>query len=308
MLVVGITGFFLTREYFLYQGVENFKKSVLVLQRTQKEAASLCQAKIPDLLNVNTADQTSKLQIRFTSSKDYVLEVLCPTFQFAPVVVQEKSLDMFVTKTPGASGIVLGPDRTGVELVVFERLQKEVNELLGTNFPYISKSKPVVLEGNNFIQITPAEDLGSGPIASCEGFGYQCCQPETHIGVGDKLDGLPACETTCYSQCVKRPIVLTFTSNPFFDVKTKTTTVSPGETVDFSYLVDPGDSDTIQVELNYGDGETQMMVEKNAMGSHVYNCELAECTYVAKIRATDQWGIDSADTSVSRITIKVEQN
>lgn len=302
VLILSGVGFYFTREYFLFRGVENFKKSVLILQRSNTAA---CANNTADLLGVVNPEGQPRIQIRFTSNTEYLLEVICPGYEFDPIVLEQKELDTYVTKVPGASGIVLGSDRTGIELVAFKGIQETVNQWLGREFPFIQKSKPVVLENNGFIVVQPGETLGSGPRTSCEGYGYQCCQMESQLGVGNKIEGLQGCEKTCFSSCTSRPFVLSFTSNPFFDVKDRSVQISPNESIDFSYVIDTGASDSVQVFLDFGDGSSEESLEKNGMISHTYQCEADRCDYTAQMKVTDAAGVESAWTEVSQIKVVV---
>lgn len=303
-LVLAGVGFYFTREYFLYRGVENFKKQVLVLKKTN---AAVCNSKSPDLLGVVNPDGQPKFQIRFTSDTEYLLEVICPGYELQPVVVGQGMLDTYVSKVPGSSGIIIGEARTGVELVAFKNIQDTINKWFSTNLTFIEKSNRVVLENSDFIVTQPHDDLGAGPITSCQGYGYQCCQAETQIGVGNKIDGLQGCETTCYSACASRPFVLSFTSNPFFDVKDRTVQIANGESIDFSYVIDQGASSSIQALLDYGDGSSDQSLEKNATLSHSYKCTSGTCQYNAIIKVTDSAGVESAQTPASVIHVTVTQ-
>ena len=300
LLVLG-TGLYFTREYFLYRGVENFKKQVLTLR---KAGSSACTNKA-DLLDV-VADNTAPVsQIRFTSDTEYVLEVVCPGYTFAPIILGKGKLDRFISKVPGTSGILLGEARTGVELAAFADVQKQVNTWLNRNFPYIEKTKSVVLENNQFIVVQSNEDLGAGPIASCEGFGYQCCQPDSQIGVGNNMPGLVGCEKTCYSACASRPVVLSFTSNPFYDIKDRTVRISGNESVDFAYVIDPGAAKSGSVLLDFGDGKSDQASELTGLLSHSYTCASSSCQYSAVLKAIDNVGVESAQTQISQIRVIV---
>lgn len=304
VLFLSGVAFYFTREYFLYRGVENFKKSVLVVKRNAS-ASTACADKAPDLLGVIDSDTQPVTQLRFISSTEYVAEVLCPGYSFDPNTISQQSLDDYMTKLPGSSGLLLGTERTGVELAVFQQLQKEINTTLGTNFTFIQKNRSVVMEGGSFVTSLPDEDLGVGPIASCQGFGYQCCQSDSQVGVGDPLLGAVGCEQSCYSSCIQRPVVLSMNTNPFFDVKTRTLNIRSGESVDFAYVLDTGASETVQVIMDYGDGMSENSTEKTATLSHVYNCAADACEYQATLIATDAFGTQSAITPISQLQIRV---
>lgn len=305
LIVIGV-GFYFTREYILYRGVENFKKSVLVLRRSN---ASVCNTTSPDLLGVMISDAQPTIQLRFTSDTEYILEVICPGFEFDPKTLETKELDNYISKVPGSSGILLTEQRTGVELVAFKNVQEMVNSWIGRELPFIQKSKTVALENNNFVVVQPGESLGTGPVTSCEGFGYQCCQVDSQIGVGNKIEGLPGCEKTCYNSCQRRPMVLSFTSNPFFDIQTRALTISANESVDFNYVIDTGITASSQVFIDFGDGRSDQSLEKTGTFSHTYQCAVEDsCEYTAQIKATDTNQVESALTSVSQIKVVVTAN
>ena len=301
ILIIVASEYYFTREYFLYRGVENFKKTILTVQKSNTTVCSTRE----DLLDTLPVEGQPTVQLRFTSDTEYLVEILCPGYQFDPVLVMQGELDRYVSKVPGSSGILVGEDRTGVELAVFKNVHKQLSDWAGRDVPFIEKSKKIIIENGAFIVAQPEDELGSGPITSCEGFGYQCCQLESQIGIGNTIEGLQGCEKTCFSSCASRPFVLSFTSNPFFDVKTRIVEISDGESIDFSYVVDPGESDAIQVFVDYGDGSSDQSLEKNGMFSHIYNCPADECEYSARMTVTDSAGVESAWTPVSLITVKV---
>lgn len=296
-------GFYFTREYILYRGVENFKKSVLVLQRNNP--TSICAEKSTDLLGVGPESASHVVQVRFTSDTEYVSEVLCSGFSFDPYVIETRALDSFVTKDSGSAGILLSAERSGVTLTAFKDLEDEINQVFKTNWTFIGKSRTVVLENNDFVLAQPNEDLGVTPVSSCEGFGFQCCDVDAEQGVGDPLKGVTSCEQSCYSSCVRRPLVLSLNSNPFFDVTTRVVSVRAGESVDFGYVIDPGVSKNLQVIVDFGDGSTEESTEATATVSHVYSCPSGSCEYIVSVRASDAMGIQSTMTAVSQLKVEV---
>lgn len=303
LLVLLGVGFYFTREYFLYRGTENFKKQVLILRRAN--AAQLCQSKSVDLLGVGGDGSEPTKQIRFLSDTEYILEVICPSYSFDPITVSENELDRFVQKVPGSAGLLLNRNRTGVELIAFSSLEEQMKEWFGRDIPFVSKTRPVVLEDNDFIVLQPGETLGASPLGSCEGYGYQCCEIESEIGQGEQINGLQGCEINCYTSCRKRPLVLSFTSNPFFDVSDRSVQIRSGESVDFGYLLDPGAIDDVTITLDYGDGESETLTETNGQVAHTYTCLADACQYQARLSVVDAEGVESADTSVTKILIRV---
>lgn len=304
VVFVLVIGFYFTREYVLYSGVQNFKKSVLVLERTGR-SSTICSEKGTDLLGVGDGSAGSVAQIRFTSTTEYILEVLCAGYTFDPITLEKKQLDQFVTKSSGTAGIVVGTERSGVELTAFQSVEDEINSAFKTNWRFIHKSNAVVFENNDFVVLQPGEDLGVSPVSSCEGFGYQCCDVDAQQGVGEALQGVTSCEQSCYSSCVRRPLVLSLNSNPFFDVATRIVSVSAGESVDFAYVIDAGSVKSLQVVTDFGDGTTEDTTETTATVSHVYSCPTDVCEYVVSVRAADAWGIQSTMTAISQLKVQV---
>lgn len=303
VLVFGISGFLLVREYFFYQAVKDFKHSVVNLNKAGRDAIAQCAVRETDLV-VNSGGETI-LQLRFTSDKDYVLEVICREFSFDPIEISSHELGPYVTKKPGTSGIVLNQGRSAVELVIFDDLTTDLEQMLGRDLNFLRKEKIVGVDNSYVTETLVGDDLGVGPATSCEGYGFECCDPVAQRGVGEQRDGVRGCESGCFQACTARPAVLSFTSNPFFDVANRQVQIKPGEIIDFNYVVDSGATENVAVRVDFGDGQVEDLDTKTGSLSHAYTCAVDSCTYTAIVTAVDGTGTDSVVSSVSKIQVVV---
>lgn len=302
ILAVGV--FFLSRELLLWWGVNSFKSSIRAVDREANNAsyAAECMQRNPDS---GVPDVT--VQLRFTSGTEYVIEAVCSQFSRDPVLISKNHLPPFITKVPGSSGIVWGMARSAVELQVFDELVTEVQKTIKMNVAFLEKSRVVGVENNALVVLAADEDLGYGPVTSCEGYGFQCCRAETHIGVGERITGLDECSDSCYSSCSSRPVVLSFGTIPLFDPKTRQVTVPSGAAIDFSYVADSPGANFIQAKIDFGDGTNPGKLEGSSnKTTHVYTCPSGSCTYVARLTLQDSWRVESFDSPISALNIVVQ--
>ena len=228
------------------------------------------------------------LQMRFTSDTDFVLEVVCVQFRLDPIRVSQGSLPVFVQKDPGSSGLIWGSASSAVELGVFGR------------------HRTVLVEDQQLFYEKPGiVNLGEGPMAACQSYGFECCQMDASQGMGDQLTQVTDCPRSCYSQCIRRPVVLSFTSDPFLNPQTRVATVGAGEVVTFSYVVDIPEIDLSQVVIDFGDGQEQELPETTGSTTHVYECAQTVCSYEATLQVTQDNGVTAAQTPVTKITLQV---
>lgn len=296
LLVLGGLALVSTREILLTLAVSNLRDSISVLRQIGAQTGPYileCQRKgLSDEEEFDTI--VSAVQLRFTSPTSYVIEVVCTQFPSEPIVVAEKKLPWPAEKVMGSSGIVWGGVRSGVTLDVWGRQRSIVSEDLQVTF---SSQSDI--------------DLGVGPVTSCAGYGYTCCNPEITEGVGSLVNGVTDCPKTCYLSCTNRPVVLSFTSQPFFDPELRTVTVGSGETVDFNYVIDPRGTGALNVTLDFGDGEVQELTTDAGAAQHVYRCvnrspQTGDCRFTAMLQSKTSGGVTSAVTPVSQLTVVVK--
>lgn len=305
LLAFGVIGFFVARELFLYWGVSALKRSLVTLRRSYTKSASAqeCARRSADLLTVQT---TVIYQLRFLNDKQYQLEAQCNQFSQTPIVIERGELPSMVTKVPGYSGLTWQSNtRTGVELAVFADLAEQLKPVLPFDTSLLARRTTVTVDNEMIVVTSREQDLSPGPATSCEGYGYQCCEATTQVGIGEQIIGLPECSENCFARCNSRPSILSFTSNPFFDVKTRTVTVANGGVVEFMYVSDAKTSTQLRGVLDFGDGVQNQLTANDGSASHVYACAQSECTYAALLKLIDQWGVESASTPLSRITVVV---
>jgi hypothetical protein len=123
--------------------------------------------------------------------------------------------------------------------------------------------------------------------------------------MGDQLTQVTDCPRSCFSQCLRRPVVLSFTSDPFLNPQTRVAAVGAGESVTFSYVVDVPEAELVQIVINYGDGQEQQLLETSGSSSHTYSCTQPVCTYQASLSVTQENGATAAPTPVTMITLQV---
>lgn len=299
-----VIGLFALREALLFWGGSTVRKSLQTVVLTQNRGGytSQCQQLGSTALS---GEQLVKYQLRFLSSTEYVLEAICEGFSFDPILIERKSLPKFVTKVPGTSGFLLTLDNSGIGLQVFAQEIKKATQMSGIDFSFFLKQKNIIAQNGIVVDDTELYALGNGPVTSCEGYGYQCCNETSHVGLGDKINGLVDCELSCFSSCATRPIILSFNSSPLMDPVTRTSTIKNGDVVEFTYVADAGAADSVAGVLDFGDGKKLPVTGLAAQTSHTYTCQLYQCTYEVSLVLEDNWGISSAPTTVSKITILV---
>jgi hypothetical protein len=293
VLVIGIlmvVSGLIAREVLLLWGTSTVRSSLTELQsisRNATEYVRLCRQKGTPAEVV----AIERLQLRFISPTEYVTEVLCNQFLLDPIVVRRQSLPPFVQKKAGSSGIVWGDDRTGVTL-----------EVMGRRGSVIVENRQISGAAGNVALGQP------GPQTSCQGFGYFCCQTETFSGVGDSYSQVNDCPKSCYAQCIARPVILSFTTDPLFDAQTRSLTIGTNESVTFSYVTsyDGGGKNRPSIIIDYGDGTTENRAALTGDFAHTYTCKTNLCVFEAHISAKLPGNIVSADTPLTKITINVK--
>lgn len=302
--ITGAVVFYVGRELMLWWAVYSFKTSLRTLQiASQGTYDGQCQQRL------GTTGLTATLQLRFLTSKQYVIEAACEQFVNAPILISTGELPAFVTKRPGSSGVILGAESSLVELVIFEKEAHAVQKILPLPASFVERAKVVGLENLKVVSRSPrtGEVFASGPVTSCQGYGYYCCNESSEKGMGEQITGLQDCRDTCFSACVNRPVILSFTTNPVLDMRARQVVISSGGGVEFSYISDGDEADGIQAVLDFGDG-TQPGAMNGSDGSlsHVYNCFNRPCTYMAKLKLIDKWNIESFASPVSTVTVSVQ--
>lgn len=288
--IVAAIGFFITREVMITVGVAQVREALSAaraLRLTPGSVAMQCQ---PSALTDPTQAIVEQIQITFTSDTDFQLEIVCRTALRQPVVVNQYQLPPLVRKVDGTSGLIWGEGTTGITLEVLGRRRSIILDNLEAEFQ------------NGFL---PA-GIGTGPMATCAGYGYSCCSPDSTVGQGLQTSLVTDCPRSCYAQCLSRPVVLSLNTQPFYDAETRTVSIGTGDQVTFHFVVDPGVGQTSEATLDFGDGSSPDVTSETTHSvTHTYTCTEASCDYLVKLQVVDSRGATSADTPVSRLIVRV---
>ncbi|MBD3279722.1 MAG: hypothetical protein GF390_03355 [Candidatus Pacebacteria bacterium] len=311
------------REALLFIAVEKVKSDVRLLRQIQLKGEYTTECVRRGTVAVNQESATTT-QLRFTNNQDYLIEVLCNQFSLDPIVVKTESLPPMVSKAAGQGGIVWGEDLSGIRLEIAGR-----------------EGAVWLDQAQVYSSLTHTEgDLGVQPFTSCVGMGYQCCNSDFMQGMGKQITGVNDCDKTCFEQCLDRPLVLSFASQPFVDPKTRIVNIRSGEQLSFSYTLSSTQQDAfagrlteendnllfktmlllqalikqenitpedlpLEVSLSFGDGQVETFSTLQGSANHVYTCSSGSCSYTAQIKATDLKGVSSANSEISKIKVQV---
>jgi len=304
--VIGVGGFLVIREGLLYWGVSSLEHSLQELRGAAGSDAydSECQNRGGGD-NVSEFDEAVRYQLRFLSSREYVLEAVCHQFSLNPIVISRNVLPEFISKSVGSSGFFWSETSTSsVELVVFRDLEKQIQKYAKFDTSFLVRKKSLVVANNIVTTQSGPVPNSEGPVTSCQGYGYQCCEQSSQIGIGNQIKGTIGCSETCFSACASRPHILSFNSNPFFDIRTRILTLDSTQAVEFIYVADSADSEELTGIFDFGDGQQTRIIGKQGHVNHTYSCPQGGCKYTAKVKLADKWGVESADTPINQIVIQ----
>jgi hypothetical protein len=290
LAVVCGLGFLITREVLLQIAVSQLKSDISQLQRVARNTGSYiqeCQKKGSNTLDGRVIDG---IQLRFTSPTEYQLEVICSQYSLDPVLVESKELPWLVRKEAGGSGIRWQVEPSAVSVTLWGR------------------TRSLGVEDEQLVEGLSPTEIGTAfsPVTSCSGYGYTCCQAETSLGEGTQITTATDCPRTCYTSCAARPIILSVTTQPFFDQVTRTVTVGRGEEVSIGYVMDAAGLEGVTTTVDFGDGEQASFTEINGSAPHTYQCTQGSCQYNVQVQATAANGAASAATPITQLTVLVQ--
>ena len=302
---------FIAREAFLWQGTRSFKRDLVALNRMSTNKS--CESEFGSIM---TEGEQMYRQVRFTSSRAYVLELICPGFPDQPLASEQRVLSSFVSKLPGSAGILQRTDvvESYVGLTVFQELAKGLPEQLRPWLGWISTSELIGLAASETVvkpfSESPTEtaltQYGQGPVSSCEGYGFICCDGQTQYGMGDSVTDVPSCPVNCFERCVSRPLIISWRSSPMADWGTDVVSLPEGGTVQFYYgLEDLDELGPWTATVDFGDGQTDTATGKEGSLSHYYSCDSSYCEYVAQVSVTNAQSAVSAPTQLSKLIVAV---
>lgn len=316
ILISWISFIFVGREFFLITANISVKSAYKTVSKNVY--ANRCYEEFGE-------NQLYWTQIRFTSKKDYNLEVVCENFEQQPIVIEERKLPPFVIKSSNTSGLVLNHDNypTYIDLYSFGREITLYSENFEFKSTYLGK---------------PELDYSIGPPSQCEAVNYHCCL-DHQDGLGQEFNQATDCPKSCYQTCLQRPILLSFNSSPPVE-ENRTVSIRAGEEVEFSYVISDSREDVfegqipeehqlnffeklqlffddssptetlfaakpIKTRIDYGDGSFSDTDNLQQSLVHLYTCRSSLCFYEAKVSSVDAKGVSTVETDLAKILVKV---
>jgi hypothetical protein len=91
------------------------------------------------------------------------------------------------------------------------------------------------------------------------------------------------------------------------DEITRTTTVTPGESVTFSYVASYDEKLPVTVTLDFGDGKQETLTTLSGKATHQYACPAGGCTYNVKLSAKSSNSIEAAQTPITSMKVQISR-
>jgi hypothetical protein len=230
------------------------------------------------------------IQLRFLNASTFVSEIDCVSQ--VPFEVERFQLPMGVKKTTGSAGFFY--DTTN------QVVSGEVTlEFLGqSRVVFVDGLKSGQQWGKSFVQ-------SSLPVSQCSGHGLKCCDAVESQGEGLPMTaGVLDCPGSCYNSCLRRPVLLSFQTDPSFSEARVVELQEPDNLVIFAYTFDDQEASLRDVTIDFGDGTTESSTLASGTFEKAYVCSSAAgCEYVVQIRATDTRDVVSADTRLSTLRV-----
>lgn len=290
LVLGGVVNFLLLREGLLVYGYLHLQQEVgrvRALVQNAPEYARLCKK---TFVGDEQSYALAGIQLRFTDTRKYIVEVVCTDHARDPLSLRTGSLPPLVTHAAGSPGLYFGvgqPANTMVEI-----------ELWGRTSRITVRDAKITNLRTNY------------PVAQCTNWGYRCCDPITQVP-----DGFPTstevndCRGSCYSVCKDRPVLLSFRSEPAFSIGSRVVRIKGTQaSVTFTYVATQPGQKIDHVVMEYGDGGRDELANESGAVTHTYVCTRGGvCTYVARVTAYDKDGLSSPDLRTSIITVEVER-
>lgn len=256
-------------------------------------------------------------QLRFLDDSNFVVEAICNQMEHAPIEITQASLPPFVSRELGKSGW-RWPEAGVIHFSLYKREYAVLvaDETIDT----IYKRAPAV--------------EGSGPPGACVSFGYRCCDSNIQQGVGSLATTALDCPEQCYADCEDRPLILSFSTQPYYNKLDRVLEIKAKEPVVFSFVVSPNqeasfagyiDSDdpiensiatiemlftketeeVLQVTLDFGDNEQELFTGSRGQVQHQYQCAANECLFEATLKVVKDGRIESVGGPQNVIKVRV---
>ncbi len=321
LLVLGLI-FALMREVLLITATSRVKNSLQQVRQIDSEQTYLTEC-MSRGSSKNEAGRIHHTQLRFIDRSHYVVEVVCNRMEHDPLEVDQNKLPTIVKLESGQSGIRWPADA-------------------GMNFHCLRRTASVSVADNMIHTSLRRSEINDyqGPPSNCPSYGFQCCDETTQIGQGEQIFEALDCPQTCFRDCLDRPLILSFSSQPHYNRLTRTLEIEQSEPVSFSYLVTPNQEadlaftsyeaslqedwveqaialiDTIlyqspevqetKVILDFGDGSVDEFIGLRGQVEHKYECAGNECLYHATLTVINADGVESLQTAQNTIKVLVQ--
>ncbi len=316
LLIAGL----ITREALLLVGLFRVRSLLVEAKKANKSSGYLTECS-------SKGSERDKLgrffysQVRFINDQEFVLEVVCNGFESDPFQLNSDTLPALVKRQTGQSGLVWGGSNEAINLECLNRVGSVQVEPAATA-----------------IKLGPSQvAVGAGPKTECSAFGFECCDLKFQQGENEQIANVSDCPQSCYQTCEDRPLILSFTTNPYYNPMNRTVELSDGDNLEFNYVVSPNQEDSFaamyeedahwvekllfdinalfnpelkkeakaEVGLDFGDGKHETSTKLSGRVDHTYRCSSGKCEYTAKLFVENNKGIESYQGLHSRIDVVV---
>lgn len=290
-IILGLLGVFLGREMWLFVGSQQVARQaqrITQVARWQGQFAR-CQAGVA----LGLENPVAGIQLRFLDDSTYAAEIDCIGQE--PVEVDRFTLPMWVTKGTGSAGFYYD--------IVNQNVSGELSLTL------LRQSRVVFAEGNDIKQSWGKTEVQSAlPVSSCQAHGLTCCDPVEFQGIGSAMSsGVNDCPGGCFGSCQRRPVLLSFQTDPILPPNRVLELTGGSELVLLAFTFDDQESPIQNVVIDYGDGTTDTFPAGQGQFEKEFVCASGTCTYNVTLTATDQRGVMSAATRLSSLQVVVRQ-
>lgn len=321
ILAATIGLFFVGREILLFASVNMLKNDYNSINNRNYSKRCI------DQFNYN---QDYFTQLRFTSDKEYNLEVVCVDFIASPIVLDHQKLPPLVFKKSFGSGFQIDESRSPfiVELSILGRRAFVYTDNADVHYTYFN---------------APDLDYDQGPTSTCQGHNYQCCSLDLQSGLGSQISLVNDCPKSCYESCLLRPMFLSFKSQPVLNDENNLVELFNNETLTLSYVLGNGKGDVfsdqldknsqisfleklqavfskrdksltegqlsmpLTIQIDFGDGKVWTSNNFQDTVDHNYACQTQTCYFQVKITAQDAKGVLSVNNDLSKMIVKVHR-
>lgn len=240
-------------------------------------------------------------QLRFVDERSYVVEAVCASSQKGLLTVRETTLPLNVTKLGGSGVYIPVPNNENIDAAV---IIKSGWRLLAVGFFDNQVMTKLISDPD-----LPQEFGEASAITTCQGWGFRCCDELSQVGAGAAPDGVSDCAGGCYQQCLDKPLLVLFATDPLMNAATRTVDIRGARaSVGFSYAIDDPDGKIVKTKIDFGDGDAFEDTQERSSAIHEYVCNQTACNFVATLTAVDNDNLPLAESRLSQITVRLTRN